>query len=563
MKEILDFRTQKFIPYLPEKLNEFSGIEILNFDEEDIELPKLLILFELKSEEIFDRTLISQLMRDVFHDHFFRKDSLSIIQIAEESILDIKHKLIKILKSSDKNKLDLNLICGIFYENKLSIVRYGKIYASLVRDGNFDNLEFASEGYFGNAKGNVKNSDVLIFSTQEFQQKYVNQNLITGGLKVDETSLNPLESSLIFMFFKSTSLDTKKLLNQKSKKVISKASRIMKKNMKKFIFLILIVLSFFVFRILSYYQELEIQKNNQNLLNKVDQTLNLQDYNNKKSLSEEILNQIQELNNSQLNNKEDFIEKLKEKYNEVNQIKNVSFQLLNDFKELNPRINLNSFVIFNDIIYILDRDTSKIYTSKFSNLNFESTEVNLNGVKKIDNFTKTILLSDDSTFHFYSLDLNKNPEQIKLDSIGISEVYMGFIYELKDNKIYRINANDDQPKRELWAENSILDGAKDIAIDFDIYVLDKDSILNKFSKGVVQNINFENSDLNLSKMFIGSELKNYYFISENKIVEYSKEGKLLNIYSDPSFTEKINDFVVLKNNKIIILSNSKLAELQL
>jgi hypothetical protein len=563
MKEILDFRTQKFIPYLPEKLNEFSGIEILNFDEEDIELPKLLILFELKSEEIFDRTLISQLMRDVFHDHFFRKDSLSIIQIAEESILDIKHKLIKILKSSDKNKLDLNLICGIFYENKLSIVRYGKIYASLVRDGNFDNLEFASEGYFGNAKGNVKNSDVLIFSTQEFQQKYVNQSLITGGLKVDETSLNPLESSLIFMFFKSTSLDTKKLLNQKSKKVISKASRIMKKNMKKFIFLILIVLSFFVFRILSYYQELEIQKNNQNLLNKVDQTLNLQDYNNKKSLSEEILNQIQELNNSQLNNKEDFIEKLKEKYNEVNQIKNVSFQLLNDFKELNPRINLNSFVIFNDIIYILDRDTSKIYTSKFSNLNFESTEVNLNGVKKIDNFTKTILLSDDSTFHFYSLDLNKNPEQIKLDSIGISEVYMGFIYELKDNKIYRINANDDQPKRELWAENSTLDGAKDIAIDFDIYVLDKDSILNKFSKGVVQNINFENSDLNLSKMFISSELKNYYFISENKIVEYSKEGKLLNIYSDPSFTEKINDFVVLKNNKIIILSNSKLAELQL
>ena len=64
-------------------------------------------------------------------------------------------------------------------------------------------------------------------------------------------------------------------------------------------------------------------------------------------------------------------------------------------------------------------------------------------------------------------------------------------------------------------------------------------------------------------MYINSDLKNNYFISENKVVEYSKDGKLLNVYSDPSFTEKINDFVVLKNNKIILISNSKLAELHL
>jgi len=64
-------------------------------------------------------------------------------------------------------------------------------------------------------------------------------------------------------------------------------------------------------------------------------------------------------------------------------------------------------------------------------------------------------------------------------------------------------------------------------------------------------------------MYINSDLKSNYFISENKVVEYTKDGKLLNVYSDPSFTEKINDFVVLKNNKIILISNSKLAELQL
>jgi len=563
MKEILDFRTQKFIPYLPEKLSQFSGIEVLDFDEEDIELPKILIVYELKSEEIFDRNLISQLIKDVFHDHFFRKESHSNIQISEEAILDVKHKLIKILKSSDKNKLDFNLICGIFYENNLSIIKYGKIYASIVRDGNFDNLEFATEGYFGNAKGNVKNSDVLIFSTNEFHKNYINQNLITSGLKIDETSLSSLESSLIFMFYRSVNQDQKKVLNQKSKKIISKTKRILKKNLKIIIFASLLLSLFLGFNAYKIYEEDKIRIENESLISQIEQTLSVEKPENVDEINEKILNQIQDINNSKLKNKEEIIEKLKLKFNEVNNIKNVSYKILSDFKEQNPRINLISFILLNENIYILDKDTSKIYTSKITDIKFESTELNIQGLKNIDNFTKTLLISDDSSYHFYSLDLNKNPEVIKLDAIGISKVYMGFIYELKGNKIYRIDANEDEPKRELWAENSSLENAKDIAIDFDIYVLDKNSKLLRFSKGVNQNINFENSKFEFSKMFINSDLKNNYFISENKVIEYSKDGKLLNVYSDPSFTEKINDFVVLKNNKIILISNSKLAELQL
>jgi hypothetical protein len=563
MKELLDFRTQKFTPFLPNKLNQFSGIEVLDYDEEDIELPKILIVFEVKSEELFERNLISQLIKDVFHDHFFRKESSSNIQIAEEAILDIKHKLIRILKSSDKNKLDLNLICGIFYENNLSIVKYGKIHASLVRDGNFDNLEFATEGYFGNSKGGVKNSDVLIFSTNDFHKNYINQNLITSGLKIDDSNLSPLESSLIFMFYKSVNNNQQKVLQQKSKKLANRSKRFLKKNLKLIIGLSLIFIGFLAYSSYLKYQDLQIQKENESLILSIEETLNKDKEANPQNLNETILNQITLINNSALKNKEEIVEKLKNKYNEINNIKNVNYKVIYDFKENNPRINLISFSILNENIYALDKDTSKIYSSKFSNLNFESTELNLQNLKKVDNFTKTLLISDENTYHFYSLDLNKNPETIKVEGTGISEVYMGFIYEIKDNKIFRIDANEDEPKRELWAENSIIEGAKDIDIDFDIYILDKNSKLQRFSKGVNQNINFENTKFEFSKMYINSDLKNNYFISENKIVEYSKDGKLINVYSDPSFTEKINDFVVLKNNKIIILSNSKLAELQL
>jgi hypothetical protein len=82
---------------------------------------------------------------------------------------------------------------------------------------------------------------------------------------------------------------------------------------------------------------------------------------NSETFSEKLLTQIQKVNDSGLNAKEDLITKLKSKYNQVNNIKEVSYKVLYDFKEVNPRIKLNSFIIFNDNYYILDQDTSKVY----------------------------------------------------------------------------------------------------------------------------------------------------------------------------------------------------------
>jgi len=564
MKEILEFRTQVFTPKLPEKIVSFSGIEILNFHEEDIELPQLLLVYELISEEIFEKELVSKLIKDVFHDHFFKKESLSNQQIAEEAILDVKHKLIKILKTSDKNRLDFNVICGIFYENNLSIVKYGKIYASLVRDGEFKDLEFATEGYFGSIKGVVKSSDVLIFATQNFYKKFINQDLLNNGLKVDDDSLDPNSSSLIFMFYKSPEQKKKEVLQRKSKKVWLRGSRFLKKNFYKIIF-VGIILSIY-FGITSYltYQD-NLQK--QELSKVILETENVlsKEYNQTEvpSYSEEILTQINKLNAfTNIPSKDEYISKLKNRFNEVNNIKEVSYEVLYDFKETNPRISLNSFVLLNDNIYILDTDTSKIYYSKFSDLKFENYEVKIANLKHLDYFSKTLALFDENNVYLYTQDLNKENQDIKIEGLGTSRMYMNFIYEIKDNKINRIDLNDDSPQRVLWAENSAITDAKDINIDFDIYLLDKNSKLLRFSRGVLQNTNFENDRYNFSKLFISSSLKNNYFISENKIFEYSKDGKLLNIYSDPTFNEKINDFIVLKD-RVIFVSNSKLVSLKL
>jgi len=564
MKEILEFRTQIFTPKLPEKIVSFSGIEILNFHEEDIELPQILLVYELVSEEIFEKELVSKLIKDVFHDHFFKKETLSNNQVAEEAILDVKHKLIKILKTSDKNRLDLNIICGIFYDNNLSVVKYGKIYASLVRDGEFKDLEFATEGYFGSIKGIVKTSDVLIFATQNFYRKFINQDLLNNGLKIDEDSLDPNSSSLIFMFYKSPEQRKKEVLQRKSKKLFLRTSRFLKKNLYKLVLVSFILATYFGITFYISHQD-KIAQEKLNLI--ISETENLlikeQTPENLNSYSDELLSQISKLNEfGKLTSKDDYILKLKQKYNQVNNIKETSFEVLYDFKQINPRINLNSFVLLNDNIYILDTDTSKIYYSKFSELKFDNYEVKISNLKHLDFFTKTLALFDSNNVYLYTQDLNKDNQDIKLENIGIARTYMNFIYEINGDKINRIDLNDDSPARVLWGQNNVITDAKDISVDFDIYILDKNSKLLKFTRGVLQNLNFENEKYTFSKLFVSSNLKNNYFVGENKIYEYSKDGKLLNIYSDPSFTEQINDFIVLKD-KVIFVSNSKLGQLKL
>lgn len=563
MKEILDFRTQIFSPKLPEKINRFSGIEILNFHEEDVELPQILIVYEINSEEIFENKLVSQLIKDVFSDYFFKKEFQSNAQVAEEAILSIKHKLIKILKASEKNKLDLNLICGIFFENNLSIVKYGNTQATLIRDGEIKSLEFATEGYFGSLKGNVKSSDVLIFSTYNFYKKFINQDLLSKNLNVDTDELDPSSSSLIFMFFKGVNQSTKQVLNSTSKKISRKVSRTFLKNINIILLISFLCFCFFGYKYYLNYKEKKNAEFYNSLTSETNSLIDLENENSEE-LSNKILDQIKKINESSLLNKEEFITRLKNKYNLVNNIKEINYKILFDFKEINPRINLISFSIFNDTYYVLDQETSKVYTSKTSEIKFESTDTKIDKLTHIDYFTKTIALFNKDNVYFFSPALVKSDTELKLGDLGIPRVYMGYVYELKDNKITRVDSNSDKPSRELWAESDKLKDAKDYTIDYDIYVLDKDSKLLKFSKGVNQEIKFNNTKYTFNKMFVDTNYENYYFVSENKIFQYSsKDGNLKTIFSDPSFNEKINDFVVLKDKKIIFISNSKLVSLDL
>ncbi len=485
----------------------------------------------------------------------------SSVQVVEEAILNVKNKILKILKASDKNKLDFNIICGIFDKNTLSVVKYGQTYATLIRDGDIKDLEFAVEGYFGSAQGNIKSGDLFLLSTKNFHDKFINQDLLKKGLKIDEDNLDPDSSSLILYFNKSLKSEEPRAININSKKLKKKAQKMLIKYQGVLVLMLVIGVSFSGFK---YYENRERFKQAESNRILQDTAINILGKNSEdtSSYSGELLEQISLVGKSEIQNKDEIIQKLRIKYNEVNKIVEKDFKVLFDFKEFNPRSRINSFAVVNNTIYALDSDSSKVYYSNIDNLKFESMEVKVDKPKNIDMLNKTLSIFGEDKIYYFSLDLNKNSNELPLEKIGVTKNFGNFVYELKDGKINKIDTNSDSPAREMWAEGEALNNAKDIDIDYDIYILDKSSKLLKYSKGVDQKISFE-SRFELSKMFIDSAFSNFYFIHENKFYVFSKEGKYKNTILDTKFSEKINDFVVLKDKKVLIITDSKIWQFDL
>lgn len=561
MREILEFRSQIYKPTNDTSSSNLSGVDILNYHDEDSTLPELLIVFELNAEQEFDSVLITQLIRDVFHDFFFKREIFSNVQIVEEAILDVKSRILKLLKASDKNFLDFNFICAVFDQDNLSVVRYGKTFAHVFRDGILKELSFVSEGYFGSAKGNIKSGDLFILSTDSFNKKYVSDDLVKKGLKIANEDLEPSSASLILYFNKSVG-STKTSINLQSKRIKKK----IQKNIIKYqgILISLLVAGILIssYRFYVSKEQEKIQNQNQTLIDNSISVLGATAVDDLDKYSSDLLDQISIIGKSNIEGKEELITQLKQKYSEVNQIEEKEYKLVKDFKEINPRVDLNSMVIARDALYILDGETGRIFYSDLPKMEFQSKDVGVKNPAQLDLLNRTFVVKNNEGLSFLTLDLNKDGNDLKLDNFGKFTGFSTFIYEVDGDKMFKIDVNADEPKRELWATDSAFSGAKDLDLDYDIFVLTNNSQILRYSAGQKKDFNFENKRFTLNKMFIDSSLGKFYFSGDSKFYVFSTTGKFLKQILNTQFTGEIKDFVVYPN-KILFITNSKLFEISL
>ncbi|HPT08658.1 MAG TPA: hypothetical protein PLE28_03120 [bacterium] len=310
----------------------------------------------------------------------------------------------------------------------------------------------------------------------------------------------------------------------------------------------------------SSYEELILQKQNQ-----IESSLL---YNNETQAKENIF-KLQEILNSLSDKEKNKIkdyEAIEEKLNE--QIR--SIQKMNKINEPTEIINFsNSNAQANIQTITLNTGNNKLYTADGQNHVIYSVNLSDNSLNKISEDTNissdNALSSIDSDNNVYILGANKlatinSKEEVSFSNINIENrnnitsfgVYNGRSYLLDKEKNQILKYEKDGSKYTNWLKDNTGLEPINLAIDYEIYVLTENALVNKYLSGAQQEFALAVVDPVLDKATNIKVGKNYIFVldksNQRMLIFLKKDGTFINQYSCDKFTN-LKDFSIDETNK--------------
>ncbi|MBU0598444.1 hypothetical protein KKF61_05680 [Patescibacteria group bacterium] len=292
-----------------------------------------------------------------------------------------------------------------------------------------------------------------------------------------------------------------------------------------------------------------------------------------------LLNEAEALINELPDKKQDQKQKIEELQNDINKqqektkhIISVDPRQIADFNTVDGPVSVKNLTLINNSLYTFDTAKKTIYSA-----NIELGEISAwpqedmpNVFKHIipQNNNSLILLDTDNNAYEFginnealtALSLNQPSEEMNITDI--------FIY---DSRLYMLDTNNNQIFRAFrvtggynspteWKnDGTSLTEAVSLAIDGTIFVLEKNGNVLKMSQGNLQQWSLDAIDpelINADKIFTNTSTDNLYILDkqQQRIIEYTKIGQLLNQYTSELFNN-INDFVVDYINKKMYVLN--------
>lgn len=361
-------------------------------------------------------------------------------------------------------------------------------------------------------------------------------------------------------------------------------------NQKNKILLAIIIISFGIFGISTYYSNYRSQQENQrqeysNLISQIEQRQNkIKAYSMYKD-EDGVKNMVEEIK-ALMSSFPQETEEQKAKYqeidagiNELNAEINKVTTILETIEVANFS-NLNSNAQPQNIIYL--PELNKIYAGDSAQKTIYIVDISQNLVTPITGFSepitaltfpmatkdkKIIYLNNDNitTFDAAQETISNNKIELKTDSskIASANVYNNNVYLLdpSDNKIYKYDKNGSvySAPQNWLAENVDLTSGIDIAIDGSIYVLKNNGTIIKLLKGKLQNFDIKTIEppVEQATKLIMSPDQNFIYILEptkNRLVVFDKNGNLKKQYRSDQW-QSLKDAVVDEKNKTIYLLN--------
>ncbi|MDD5039957.1 MAG: hypothetical protein PHY34_02295 [Patescibacteria group bacterium] len=161
-----------------------------------------------------------------------------------------------------------------------------------------------------------------------------------------------------------------------------------------------------------------------------------------------------------------------------------------------------------------------------------------------------------------------NPD-VNIMGIGSYEGKL-YLLDINGNQIYRSNKSGNAYSNpvEWLKDDTNLRNAASIAIDGYIYILSKDGSLTRLFRGARQEWALAPIDPALDKadaVWTNAEINNIYITDNNgkRIIEFTKDGKLVNQYTSPAFKDLRGVAVDQKTKKLYVLSDNTILEIDL
>ena len=315
----------------------------------------------------------------------------------------------------------------------------------------------------------------------------------------------------------------------------------------------------------------------QNLVNDAQVNLIYKDENKSLTLikqAEADLATLPQDNNNQKANYEELVKQIGNIKNKLLHIEKVVPQLVTEISTNDTTLPLSGLCQVGETIYTFSRSNTLL-------------EINNQVVsKKItsDSGDFVTLFCEDTTI-FALTNQNKLLEYkdgrlnaLTINWMGGLQTIIGALYGDRlyvvdpiNEQIYKHQKVDNKfNDAQNWVKNkkdANLQTATSIAIDGNIYVLNKDGKINKFYNGESQDFKqalIEPALTNAQKIYTNLDLANIYILEDKRIIVLNKDGGLVNQYAIDSLNSSISDIMVLgKDEKIILTSENKIYSIKL
>lgn len=301
-------------------------------------------------------------------------------------------------------------------------------------------------------------------------------------------------------------------------------------------------------------------------------------YNNEDGAKALIGESIMELNNlelsseAQINLRDSLLSSIEKQRDQVQKLTNIENpELIADFKDYNSAAETRNLVIHNNIAYVADPAGKAIYSLNLDNQ--EKDSILLSG--QIDSLNKPIVFNDELYYQnansLIGINLENNKDfKIILNGISTDDNISSFqFYDISGKPLYLLAPNDDQiykltaqgsayGSKTSWMQEGVsLNGALDIAVSNNIYILTDDGKINEYRRGVIQDFSLQTVDPVLSSASLFKLLDSKLIVldkSSKRLIIFNMDGSLIHQYQLSSLNN-IKDFSLSSDSKTVYILN--------